>query len=470
MNIFRLFKSGLSLRLVNVAGLSVVFASMVVSAGYIKRELSYDRHHTESHRIVRLTSQTDDLPVDGRIWGNGLDDLLEQVPEIEKTAKMRQVGSAILTSQGESRIVNNFYQVNRHFLQVFDLPLVEGYKEEALQQSGQVLISESFAKQLFGDKDIAEVLHSELSIESQWLGDSIVFVSGIFKDVPQTSHFQTDILLHLPEEGWAISYTYLLLKEHTDIDALSMKMNQLIQEREESSLTKTRLLLMPLTDIHLHSHNLREMSVNGNITYIWLIIGANLLLLTVALFNLWLNANLIFIFHRRYYQLLRLHGAPPSVVFKDELFLALLLGAFSIVLGLLLLLFGKFPVLFSPLDIGLWTLLFLSIVVAVSLFPLFKSLSSTLFLNTNHDVRPLRFSYKNVQFMLTAQYAVVMVVVILAFGIYKQMNLVKDSQVGGDDPNILVLKEQPWQMQMKYAQLKSELLKYPQIEAVTASF
>ena len=48
--------------------------------------------------------------------------------------------------------------------------------------------------------------------------------------------------------------------------------------------------LMPLTDIHLHSHNLRELSVNGNIAYIWLTVGANALLLVVVLFNLWLNA------------------------------------------------------------------------------------------------------------------------------------------------------------------------------------
>lgn len=43
---------------------------------------------------------------------------------------------------------------------------------------------------------------------------------------------------------------------------------------------------MPLTDIHLHSHNLSEMEPNGNIQFIYLAIGFNALLLTVVLFSL----------------------------------------------------------------------------------------------------------------------------------------------------------------------------------------
>jgi putative ABC transport system permease protein len=72
--------------------------------------------------------------------------------------------------------------------------------------------------------------------------------------------------------------------------------------------------------------------------------------------------------------------------------------------------------------------------------------------------------------MLTTQYAVVMVVVILAFGINKQMNLVRDTQVGGNERDILVMNEQPDQLQARYALLKTELLKHTEIEAVTASF
>ena len=54
MGIVRRFRKNLSLRMVNLAGLSVVFACLLLSVAYIKRELSYDRRHTNFDRIVRL--------------------------------------------------------------------------------------------------------------------------------------------------------------------------------------------------------------------------------------------------------------------------------------------------------------------------------------------------------------------------------------------------------------------------------
>jgi putative ABC transport system permease protein len=112
----------------------------------------------------------------------------------------------------------------------------------------------------------------------------------------------------------------------------------------------------------------------------------------------------------------------------------------------------------------------LLLTVAISLLPALKDISSTMFLNTNIDLKPLRFSYKNVRYMLTAQYAVVMIVVILAFGINKQINLVKDTQVGGNERNILVFNEQSSKVQEKYEILKSELMKHTEIQSVTSCF
>ena len=70
MNIIRRFKKSGSLRAINFAGLSVMFACLLLSYGYIKRELSYDRHNANADRIARLSIQFDDKPVDGRIMAS----------------------------------------------------------------------------------------------------------------------------------------------------------------------------------------------------------------------------------------------------------------------------------------------------------------------------------------------------------------------------------------------------------------
>ncbi len=41
----RYIKKGLSLRIVNLVGLTVTVVSLVLSIGYIRHERSYDRHH-----------------------------------------------------------------------------------------------------------------------------------------------------------------------------------------------------------------------------------------------------------------------------------------------------------------------------------------------------------------------------------------------------------------------------------------
>jgi len=473
MKFFRRFRKNISLRIVNFAGLSIMFACLLQSAGYIKRELSYDRHHTYANRITRLSLQFDDQLVDGRVWGNAIYTVLQQIPEIDRTAKISQVQTGVLTYQGKHRIINDFFLVNRDFLHVFDIPLLQGVKEDALQRKNQVLISERLARQLFGDFGYDEFQLPEFYIESNRFSGS-VFVSGIFKDIPETSHFYTDILLYLGDDDELFTYVYLLLKNQTDTKSLAKKITNLITDNELFQPSQTRARLMPLTDIHLHSRNLREMSVNGSIHYIYLIVGANLLLLIVVLFNLWLNASLIFAANRRYYQILRLHGGPASVVFKDEALSALFLGIISIIVSVpaacYVLSFGYIPGQISFVETFVLCILFLGLIVAVSLLPAVTTISSTLFLNTNHDWKPVRFSYSNVKWMLTVQYAVVMIVVILAFGINKQMNLVKDTQVGGNERNILVMSNQPFHVKAKYSLLKTELLKHTEIESVTASF
>lgn len=55
-------------------GLSIVLTSLLVSFNHIKREMSWDRYNAYAGRIVRLTLAVDGQPIDGRLWGNVLDE------------------------------------------------------------------------------------------------------------------------------------------------------------------------------------------------------------------------------------------------------------------------------------------------------------------------------------------------------------------------------------------------------------
>ncbi|MCD8178139.1 MAG: ABC transporter permease [Tannerellaceae bacterium] len=455
----------------NLTGLSVMFSCLLLTTGYIKKELSYDRFHENADRIVRLAMQVGTDPVDGRIYGFQKDSpLISDIPGIEDVVLLEYIDTGVLVKDGQSQIINNFFFAGSNFFDVFSFPLLEGDKSSVLDAPEKAVISESYARQLFGE---SSPIGKEIHLSGRRFPEKTVFISGVFADFPETSHFHTDLIVHLRENESFWSYVYLLLHLNSDVNVVKNAVGAKMEEYYKESPQKISPYMMPLTDIHLHGRMLRELEPNGNIYYIYLIVGANLLLLLIVLLNLWLNAGLIFSFNRKYYQLLRLNGASSSVVIKDENLLAFVLGLAAILLGGLIT-FVAFPRtgLVSVLSVGEFILVcvvFLVMVTGVSLIPVITRLPATMFRSFRNEVKPADFTLSKVKYLLIAQYSMVMFIVIISFGITKQIKMINTSQVGGGQDSILVMKEQPEIIKQRYDLLKAELIKYPEIKMVTSA-
>lgn len=473
MMFLRRFKKSKYLRVVNFLGLSVIFTCLILSFAYIKKELSYDSFHSKADRIVRLSMQLDSDPVDGRIYGLKKNSpVIADVPAIEDAVLLRYANTGLLEYDGRSEIVNDFYVATSNFFEIFDFPLLEGNKSHVMDAPEKVVISRRYARQLFGE---TSPVGKEIRLSGRHFSGSeeTYFISGVFEDFPENSHFHTDLIAHLPDDNDWWVYVYLLLHPGSDMDEVEQAIAVKMEEQYASNSQKASPYMMPLTDIHLHSRMLRELDTNGNINYIYLIAGANILLLIIVLFNLWLNAGLIFSFNRKYYQLLRLNGASSLVVVRDEALLAFVLGFLSVLAGGMVAYYAllQLDLLLVPTvaDIVLLTALFLALTVFVSLLPVFSGLSATLFKNFQNEVKPVGFSLDKVKWLLVAQYGIVMFIVIVSFGITKQINLIKTSQVGGYLDSVLVMNEQSHVITPRYDLLKAELLKHPEIKMVTSA-
>jgi putative ABC transport system permease protein len=467
-------KKNKSLRIVSLLGLSIVFACTILSYAYIKYEWSYDRFHEKADRIVRFSIRYGDEPADGRIYGFTKDSpVTVGVSDIEDAVLISKIETGVLTCEGKVHVVNSVYLATANFFDIFSYKLTEGVRESALDAPEKAVISKRLAGELFGK---SPPLGKEIQIAGRRLNTRTLFISGVFDDFPENTHFHTDLIVHRPDnEESGYTYAYLLLYPYADKERLRHAIATRLDELNRDSQQKVSPLLMSLTDIHLHSRLQRELEVNGNINYIYTIAGANVLLLFVVLFNLWLNARLIFASSRQYYRLLRLNGASPSNVLAGESRLALTLGMASLIVGNLLtyILYPRLnlpPGILSGVEIAIFNLLMVGIVWTVSILPVMHEMSTTLFLNNGKDLRPSHFSLSGVKFMLIAQFSMVMFIIILGFGINRQMHLVKTVQVGGRDrQSILVMKEQPDAVKKRYDVLRAELLKYSEIKAVTSS-
>lgn len=460
MLVLRLLRKHLSLRIVNFVGLSIVLISLLVSFNHIKREMSWDRYNAYAGRIVRLTLSVDGQPIDGRLWGNVLDDPVRQLPQVERIAKLHEVYRPELKYSGKSIVAEEkTCMVNRDFLDMFDIEMLEGELPSALDALDCVIISESMAKRL------AAVSGGEVSEDLQIEGETCR-ITGVFKDIPETSHWRADVLRLMPEDAWLFCYTYLLLKDGSDIRTVEADISDIAALMSPGGASENgggfHALLMPLTDIHLHSHNLRELEANGNVVYIWLILGANALLLVVVMFNLWLNVSLVFSYNNGLYRLLRLHGAPMTVVFKTEALQALVLALAATVIGLVLTGSAfRYGLIGGGMDFPLTAVVsvcFMAVTVAVAVIP------------ASGGLRVKSFSYKNVRWMLCGQYIVVIATLAITIGICKQMNMVERLQTGGDGSDIVVMSGLTEPYMEKYPLFRERLLQSPYVKGMTTCF
>ena len=234
----RLLKSK-SLRMVNVAGLAVVFACMLLSYAYVAYECSYDRFYTKADRIYRLSLRTEGEPVDVRIHGfETADARTAGVSGIESVVRMYKADGCEIRHEGHIALPGPFYFVSGSFLDVFDLRLIDGDPRTALDTPDTVILSRSYARRLFGE---APAVGRELTLAGRRFRR--VFVGGVYEDLPETSHFHSDLFVRLPDEDAGMfTYVYLLLSPGTRPDAVARGIAANMRRRRQHLAARDRPL------------------------------------------------------------------------------------------------------------------------------------------------------------------------------------------------------------------------------------
>jgi len=181
---------------ISVVGLAIGFASVFLIVQYVKYELSYDRFHTNAENIYRMAwintnSQT-------RTPHPMAQAMVQDFPEVESAVSLSPLWGPGLTKRifsfhnPQKEVCYdeaNVLMVDTTFFQVFDFPLLKGDAKTVLKNPRGILISESIAKKYFGTIDC---VGKQLEVNKEKF---LVEVLGVFKDVPQASHFHFDFLV-----------------------------------------------------------------------------------------------------------------------------------------------------------------------------------------------------------------------------------------------------------------------------------
>lgn len=483
---FRNIRKRPALNIIKIAGLSLSLCGILIIGLYLNYELTFDSFHKKSERIYRLTlagntinsgkhfariSNTDFIP-----------GMVDFFPEIETFVRLAPVRGGIMKYNENYIPVNQGFECDSTFFEVFDADLLEGKKEEILDSPGSMVISEDFARRIFGKTNpVGQVLTLP---EGQYYGKDFNFViKGIMKDFPGNSHFHPEFVTTPLDrnifQGWA--WTYLVLSEKADPDKIVSRFgdfyHSLVSEVSDEDLPEA--YLQKITDIHLHSNKLREIEANGNMYIIYTLLAAALILVVIALANnANLNAGMVY-YSEKFLYISKVAGSSISTTLKYFLSEALIILTAAVAAGALISFIADRLIL-KYLDMNLFQgkvflisiilIVFMAVTVLSGILPMFQqAVMKITKINRTGGNNVLRRKGIS-KGIIVLQYAISVTLLTAVIFIWRQTNYALANGMGAETNNLICIRDVHTRIQQKFEVFKQELLKYNSIEFVSAMF
>jgi ABC-type antimicrobial peptide transport system permease subunit len=218
--------------------------------------------------------------------------LAAEIPEIENAVQVvppSWFNSKALVIYNEKKVKVSQQFVSKDFFKVFTTNVIRGDVKTALTKKNDVLISEDLANRMFGKIDEA----MGKMMEVRWSEGNVLYeVTGVFR-LPSNAVEQYDILMNYEDfldhkpwlRKWGNSdpYTFILLKDRTDVASVSDKIHDFLKTKEKE--TNKTLVLQRFSDTYLYSRYEEGKIAGGRIEYVRLFIVIAIVILAIACIN-----------------------------------------------------------------------------------------------------------------------------------------------------------------------------------------
>ena len=479
--VFRNLKKRPFLNSIKVLGLSLGLSGILFLSLFLKRELTYDTFHRKADRIYRFTLTNPQFMNNNhfaRIYNSGqVPEMAAFFPEIESYVRLAPIKGGVMMHNERYYNVNEAFETDSTFFNVFDAEFLVGDKNTVLNMPGSMVVSESFAKKVFGNTDpIGQVI--SLPAGQYYSEQSDYTVKGVMKDFQQNSHFHPDLVTTCARgeiNWWA--FTYVLLRKNANPENITSGYSQFLAKLgiENNSAIETKAHLQKLTAIHLHSDKLREIEPNGNMTNIYVLSIAAFILLLISMSN-YASLNLGMAgFNTRFVSINRVLGSTRHINLKyfavESFFIVLASSALAMLLAI-----PANKLLSSYFGLNLFEGNFLVITGMVVLFALLGILAGLQPVLKQSIGEISRTDKKLVKTggvavsrgIIIIQYTLSIVLIAAVMVISKQTDYALKNSMGAGEDNIICFESVHASVQQKFEVFKAELLKHNTIESVSA--
>ena len=332
---------------VNLLGLSLSMAFVLLLAVYVTSQLGIDSFNKNADRIY-VIAQKETLSTGYWLPRH----MKANFPEIERSASYSSNGLQEYKIDGNTVNARTSY-ADSSFFDIFSFLLVEGDFREWKASTSGVLISESFAKAQFADKD---PVGREIRFDGADSTVSTLTVSGVFKDIENSIIKPCDIFLR----GEIMTITNLANDERMSNSGSSTCFvmaypNADLPARHDDILKWCRenwwtyssdygggdndVRIIPLRDVYFLSDGNEDYNDSlrlGNKTTVMLLAGMCFLLLLFAILNYVNMTTALSGFRAKEMATRRLIGATKGGIFMKMIVESTIICAAAMVIAVLL--------------------------------------------------------------------------------------------------------------------------------------
>lgn len=493
---------------INVGGFAIGIAACLLIGLYIQFETSYENNNPNRNRVYRLVGEAKQ---NGQVH-SGIafpapmaKAILNDFPEIEKAGRIMSnplFGAANNQVRRADQQVNTYEQgfafADTSALDILNVQMIYGNRNEALKQPFSVILSKSMADKYFPNQNP--------------VGQRLIFndnpklpivVGGVMKDFPTNSHLQYRGFISLAgvnfwdneQDQWTASNydIYIQLKPNTNIAALGKKMTDDVldkymvpaliaagQKNVNESLKDARIWLQPIADIHLHSYNIEQDDAkHGDIRFIYLFAAIAAFILLLACIN-FLNLSTARSANRaKEVGVRKVIGGSRSNLINQFLSESLCYSFLSFFTGTIMAItvlpfFNKIAGLQLKMPWTEWWLLPLLLACAIAtglLAGLYPAFYLSYFKPINTLKGNLSLGSRNGKLrsaLVVFQFTISVVLLTGTAVIYKQMQYILNSKIGFDKDQVLMI-EGADALKDQTASFKNELLDLPVVKNVSVS-
>ena len=286
--------------LMNITGLGVGMACFLMVTAFVSNKLSYDKYHENYDRIYRVIhtdireDKTSEAPAeDYSVWDNPMigPALKSNFPEVQSFFRFTSYWTFLFDYEGEKTRLDHVVYADSSAFEIFSWKLTKGNPKTCLTTPRSIVITQTSANRLFGnDEPLGKTVKVIGATE-----DLLYSVTGVMEDVPSNSHFTFDALVSMttlhgfaPQvfSNWHYKdfYTYLLTSETVSKQDLNTKALGLLEQRAPNR-PGYGIRFEPISDAYFHSRASRQPGSTGSLWTVYLFSFLGAFILIIAAIN-----------------------------------------------------------------------------------------------------------------------------------------------------------------------------------------